>query len=634
MTWYPMPVAITVTLAFAVLRFFNPEIVNSALAGFELTIGLASLFYAGVLMGKLALRAFRRPTLSLLPAVTGACTVFVACGAVAHGLVGAALGLLPFVVAVPVLSRKAIANAVVGVAVASAAILIALAVAAAKQDPPTKQVVFIGLDGADWPIIDKMRAEGRLPSIDGLVKEGARAQMQTLIPILSPPIWTSIASGVTPEKHGIKDFFVSSLMVRAKRLWEIADEHGLRSGVFGYLVTWPPKKQGGFLVPGWEAQGPETYPPSLSFVKQLEQTGKGTRTASPLQLAQWGFEALQHGMSIDTLHALASFTVARKVGNTDDRELAFLARILKLRLSTDVFCHLLRTETLDFVVYFNSVLDSVEHLFFKYYAPEGFSVSEADAAKFGSAIPSAYEEADAAVARILRWISPGADVVMVSDHGQKPASSDGKEWSVIRAGVLLEALGVEDEVRATNQGANLYLRAAHDVPPGWELPTKLRTIEVLGDGGGALLDVTERAPGELAVRVKPSIDVRRAADRLVRVGARQLRLADIVTAADRVSGTHTETSVFVLAGPRAARGADLGRHSVLDIAPTTLALLALPIARDLDGEVLTDALEPGQRSALNLTYAETYGAVNTGGSVDTKLSTRTMEQLRELGYVE
>jgi arylsulfatase A-like enzyme len=94
--------------------------------------------------------------------------------------------------------------------------------------------------------------------------------------------------------------------------------------------------------------------------------------------------------------------------------------------------------------------------------------------------------------------------------------------------------------------------------------------------------------------------------------------------------------VFVLSGPRAARGTDLGRHSVLDIAPTTLALLAVPIARDLDGKVLSDALAPEARSALNLTYVETFGVVDTGAdpAADTKLSARTMQQLRELGYVE
>jgi hypothetical protein len=178
------------------------------------------------------------------------------------------------------------------------------------------------------------------------------------------------------------------------------------------------------------------------------------------------------------------------------------------------------------------------------------------------------------------------------------------------------------------------LRAAHGVKPGWALPAKLRAIELVGDGGGQLLDVSERAPGQLAVRVRPTIDVRHDANRLVRIGPRHLRLAEIVTAADRISGTHTETSVFVLAGPRAARGRDLGRHSVLDIAPTTLALLALPIARNLDGKVLTDALAEEERSALNLTYVDGFGAVDTGTAADTKISARTMEQLRELGYVE
>ena len=100
-----------------------------------------------------------------------------------------------------------------------------------------------------------------MPNWKRLASEGYTTRITSFVPVLSPVIWTTIATGMTPEKHGIRDFWGGSDQVRAKRLWEIADEHGMTSAVLEYLVTWPPRKQGGVLVPGWDAQGPETVPP-------------------------------------------------------------------------------------------------------------------------------------------------------------------------------------------------------------------------------------------------------------------------------------------------------------------------------------------------------------------------------------
>ncbi len=82
---------------------------------------------------------------------------------------------------------------------------------------PEPLVVFIGLDGASLDIVDELRAAGELPTFDRLIRTGVSGPLQSWAskPILSenlrrgfwsPIVWTSIATGKIPEKHGVRDF--------------------------------------------------------------------------------------------------------------------------------------------------------------------------------------------------------------------------------------------------------------------------------------------------------------------------------------------------------------------------------------------------------------------------------------------
>ena len=70
------------------------------------------------------------------------------------------------------------------------------------------KVAIIGLDGADWDFALPMIRRGELPNLARLRREGAYGKMRTNTPPLSPLLWTTIATGKSPDIHGINDFLV------------------------------------------------------------------------------------------------------------------------------------------------------------------------------------------------------------------------------------------------------------------------------------------------------------------------------------------------------------------------------------------------------------------------------------------
>ena len=112
----------------------------------------------------------------------------------------------------------------------------------------TRRVLLIGWDAADWHLIHPLMEAGRMPVLQRLVEAGTSGKIATLQPILSPILWNSIATGKRADKHGILGFVepspdgqsvrpVSSTSRRAKALWNILSQQGLRSNVVNWFAS-------------------------------------------------------------------------------------------------------------------------------------------------------------------------------------------------------------------------------------------------------------------------------------------------------------------------------------------------------------------------------------------------------------
>ena len=113
-----------------------------------------------------------------------------------------------------------------------------------------KRVIFIGLDGADWRLLDRFVADGTMPRLGAILQHAERRVLLTQHPPLSPLVWTTMMTGVSPLRHRILDFTRYSPATRAQEpitsderavpaIWNMAAAHGKRVGVFGMWATYP-----------------------------------------------------------------------------------------------------------------------------------------------------------------------------------------------------------------------------------------------------------------------------------------------------------------------------------------------------------------------------------------------------------
>jgi predicted AlkP superfamily phosphohydrolase/phosphomutase len=99
---------------------------------------------------------------------------------------------------------------------------------------------------------------------------------------------------------------------------------------------------------------------------------------------------------------------------------------------------------------------------------------------------------------------------------------------------------------------------------------------------------------------------------------------------------HSPTGIFAVYGPHTRCGEVLSGCRLLDVAPTVLHLMGLPIIEDMDGEVLAKALNPASPPAVR---SVEHVAAQWAGTSETFVTPRDEEEvvkkrLRDLGYLD
>ena len=128
-----------------------------------------------------------------------------------------------------------------------------------KPSVHSGKVLLIGWDAADWKIIHRLVDGGKMPNMAGFIEEGVMGNLATLSPKLSPMLWTSIATGKRPFKHGILGFTepdphsggirpVSNISRKTRTIWNILSQTGRKCVVVGWWPSHPVEPINGVMV--------------------------------------------------------------------------------------------------------------------------------------------------------------------------------------------------------------------------------------------------------------------------------------------------------------------------------------------------------------------------------------------------
>ena len=120
-------------------------------------------------------------------------------------------------------------------------------------------VIWLGLDGLDFELLDRLSAQGKMPNWRRLASEGFTARLASFAPLISPILWTTAATGVAPDVHRVLDFQevdretgrkvpISGFSRAAPAVWNMASEAGRKVGVVGWWATHPAEEVNGFFV--------------------------------------------------------------------------------------------------------------------------------------------------------------------------------------------------------------------------------------------------------------------------------------------------------------------------------------------------------------------------------------------------
>jgi arylsulfatase A-like enzyme len=102
---------------------------------------------------------------------------------------------------------------------------------------------------------------------------------------------------------------------------------------------------------------------------------------------------------------------------------------------------------------------------------------------------------------------------------------------------------------------------------------------------------------------------------------------------DGYSGVHAMEGIFAIAGHGVPAGVDLGERSIVDVAPTLLALLGRPVPSDSDGAVMTEALRDGVAVREGADSYQNHAAGDEA-ALSAEEEATLERSLRALGYLE
>jgi predicted AlkP superfamily phosphohydrolase/phosphomutase/tetratricopeptide (TPR) repeat protein len=298
-----------------------------------------------------------------------------------------------------------------------------------------KKILLIGWDAADWEMIDPLLQSRQMPALAQLIQGGLRGNLATLQPVLSPMLWTSIATGKRADKHGICGFTeplpdasgigpVRSTSRKCKAIWNLLSQSGLKSNIIGWFATNPAEPINGVMVtdqffhPPLKGEAPGTV---------RSESVHPAKLAAPATSLRVTVESLTPEDLLPFIPRLAEIDLKK-----DDRPLKLARRLARVASVQNLATALIQSESWNLMGVYYDAIDQFGHEFMPYHPPRMEGVSERDFELYQEVMRGCYKFHDMMLHALLQYVDAETTVILISDHGyesgrRRPALEQGKQ---------------------------------------------------------------------------------------------------------------------------------------------------------------------------------------------------------------
>ncbi len=406
----------------------------------------------------------------------------------------------------------------------------------------SQRVLLIGWDAADWKMIEPLIERGELPNLARFLDEGIMGNVASLRPMLSPILWTSIATGKHADKHGILGFAepdphadgirpVTSTSRRCKALWNIISDAGMKAGVVNWFASHPTEPINGFVVS-------DRYPTAVGPLD--EEWPAVQHSVHPAALLEPACRLRVHPAMVNPRQLKEFLPTLGSWDATTDKHVAELRGLLAQCATVHMAATwLMQEQEWDFCGVYYDAIDRFAHGFMEFHPPRMEHVEPEAFERYREVMTACYRFHDMMLGRQMELAGDDATIILLSDHGFHC-----------------------DELRPAGSSA------IDANPVAW----------------------------------------------------------------------HRQHGIVALRGPCIKKDERLYGASLLDIAPTVLMLLGLPVARDMDGQPLRQVLST-DISSVRIPRIPTYDTEEAAAPIvdyreDPWANEQMLAQLEALGYIE
>jgi len=544
-----------------------------------------------------------------------------------------------------------------------------------------EKTIILGLDGGTWRILEPLIKEGKAPFFSRLIKNGTYGILKSTIPPVTAPAWTSFLTGKNPGKHGLFDFQKIDFQERKRRLTFSNDcksatildyltDAGKRCLFVNVPLTYPPQPINGIIIAGFPVP-PDTnfvYPPDLQdSIRELDyitdwmelyKTKKNLPKASLIKMVDFAqinvFSSLMQQEEWDVAMIVVSGTdhighLAWQQGKIKDvkKHYMYVDSMLMDLQAKGIFNNaniIVMSDHgfggADYSFLMNTWLNSEGYLFFESAKQENYDLFLSNFRR------TVYGEKRNILAKIFKFINLNRENLIYI--GKKtglirleqylphslisifPSQEFSIDWTRTKAYMVSNASKGLNINLVGREWTGIVSPSEYDSLRS-EIIAKLKELK---DGKGnpimAVADIRENVYSGPYISEAPDILTWPYPNYKIRMGAKRKNFLRRVTEAQ-----HEIDGIFIFSGPNFRAGENSESIYILDIAPTVLHTMGLPVPDDMDGKVRTEFFSPEMLSSTReVTYRPPIlKEPGKPGEADEFESAETMEKLKTLGYM-